>query len=113
MPEASISFDTFNSFVADPMELTKVKEVLDSLKLPTFKAVYDGKPVFTLSVEKIVSSFDVRNIDAATLDKLVKDELAYQLACKLLDEDLIKLVSNEDIETGNYTIRATIKAIQE
>ena len=34
MPERSISFDTFNSFVADPMELTTIKEALDSIKLP-------------------------------------------------------------------------------
>lgn len=100
MPDASLIFEPL-------LDEAKLKELL------SFKPMFCSEPVITLSVEKIVSSYDVRNTDPITLDRLIKDELAIKLAQKLLEEDLIKIESNEDIEKMSCTVRATIKAIQE
>lgn len=86
--------------------------------MPEFEPVFlaKHKPPLALAVETTISGNDIRLQPNAT-DEYIRQELAYELAKKMLEEDLIVFevdhsVANP-IDGDNVHVRAKVKIIQE
>lgn len=101
-------------------------ECIGSIQLPTSSFTNTGSAAnmttvqayipktVTLEVEEVVDNdLILKYKDQSDLDLYIKSQLAYKLAQKMLEEDLIELKSNLDIAEMKKCFKAKAKIIQE
>ena len=51
--------------------------------------------------------------DVAAREQVIREEIAKKLACKMIDEDLIQIYTEQESDPGVYKVKAVVKFIQE
>jgi len=107
------TFDNLNISMNQEMIDAAVRSLQAQINGINFTGVYRGKPAVELQAEYVVNDYDVKNMDPMYLEHQIKEELALQIARKMINEDLIEIFTNHEIETMTTRTRAKVKIIQE
>lgn len=104
------------TYLGEKVSATDVLKMINTMPILS----YDYTPTITilhsepikLQAEYVIDSELIKENPVDT-DILIKNELARELAKKMIEEDLIKIQYNDDPSSMTHTFRATVKIVQE